>query len=130
MTFSKRKFFVRPKNFHCSGSVTLTGVTVSGRDCIDMKEQDCELSENPKHLWRGQHGDAPGAAIPSVFKVAVAATALPAEPVQFGEGVVGQVVAGVVGLPAVAVAVVLLARPPAEQIGRLELSFPHFPSLP
>ena len=37
-----------------------------------------------------------------------------AEAVQFGEGVVGRVVAGVVGLPAVVV--VLLARPSAIRI--------------
>ena len=34
MIFSVRIFFLGTKNCHCSRSVTLTGVTVSGRACI------------------------------------------------------------------------------------------------
>ena len=70
------------------------------------------MTENPKHLWRGQHGDAPGAAVVPAIAMALAVSM--AEAVQFGEGVVGRVVAaGVVGLPVV---VVLLARPSAIHI--------------
>ena len=73
------------------------------------------------HLWRGQHGDAPGAPVPVPAEVAEALAALPAEAVQFGERVVGQVVAGVVGLSPVVV--VLLAGAPVGQIMRLEHYF-------